>query len=431
MKRMICGLLFAALVLVAVGTATAQRDVVDKIAVVVGDRVILASELTAQVQLYAFQSGRQVNTEDELHELEDEVLQQMITEQLFLIEARQDTSITIRPDEIEQALDEHVSRIAGNFDSEQAFLDALAAEGLNVRELRKKYRTDVENQLLRQRFIQRKLYSVSVSRREVEGFYEKFKDSIPAQPEGVRLAHILKAFTPSPAVEDSVKNRISELRQMILDGADFATLAVQYSSMGTGANGGDLGYVSRDDVVPEFARAAFNLSVGDISGVIRTPFGYHVIKCEDKRGEQLKLRHLLLAVAPSSDDSAATIAMVDSLIGVARDGGDFAEMAKAYSDDNETRAKEGELGWYAIDQLPAEFADAVAGWKTSGEYRGPITSRFGLHILKLLEYQEEKQLDLDADYDRIKEMARQDKTGKLVDEWIVELKARTFVDNRL
>ncbi|MCK4632799.1 MAG: SurA N-terminal domain-containing protein, partial [candidate division Zixibacteria bacterium] len=232
MKRMICGPLFAVLVLVAVGTATAQRDVVDKIAVVVGDRVILSSELTAQVQLYAFQGGRQVNTEDELRELENEVLQQMITEQLFLIEARQDTSITIRPEEIEQALDEHITRIAGNFDSEQAFLDALAAEGLNVRELRKKYRTDVENQLLRQRFIQRKLYSVSVSRREVEGFYEKFKDSIPAQPEGVKLAHILKAFAPSPAVEDSIKNRALELRQMILDGADFATLAVQYSSMG-------------------------------------------------------------------------------------------------------------------------------------------------------------------------------------------------------
>ena len=417
--------------LLAVPTVRSERDVIDKIIVVVGDRVILASELASQIQLYAFQSGIQPKTEAEIQKLQEDILEQMINDQLFLLEAKQDTSVSVRPEEIEQALDEHVTRVAGNFDSQEAFIDALTAEGMTVRELKKKYRNDIENQLLRQRYIQRKLYSVSVSRHEVEEFYDQFRDSIPSQPEAAKLAHILIVYKPSQGVEDSVQALASSLRQKILDGADFAAIAAQHSSMGAGANGGDLGFVGRDDVVPEFARAAFNLSVGDISGVIRTQFGYHVIECEDKKGERLHLRHLLLAVEPSAADSQVTLQLSDSLLQAARSGNDFAEMAKTFSDDNDTRATGGELGWFAVSQLPAEFATEVIGWKNPGEYRGPVESRFGLHVLELLDYQEEKKFDLENDFDKIKELARQDKTGRMVDRWIEEIKAKTYIDYRL
>ncbi len=417
--------------LLVVQTVRSERDVVDKIIVVVGDRVILASELASQIQLYAFQSGIQPKTEAEIQKLQEDILEQMINDQLFLLEAKQDTSVSVRPEEIEQALDEHVTRVAGNFDSQEAFIDALTAEGMTVRELKKKYRNDIENQLLRQRYIQRKLYSVSVSRHEVEEFYDQFRDSIPSQPEAAKLAHILIVYKPSQGVEDSVQALASSLRQKILDGADFAAIAAQHSSMGAGANGGDLGFVGRDDVVPEFARAAFNLSVGDISGVIRTQFGYHVIECEDKKGERLHLRHLLLAVEPSAADSQVTLQLSDSLLQAARSGNDFAEMAKTFSDDNDTRATGGELGWFAVSQLPAEFATEVIGWKNPGEYRGPVESRFGLHVLELLDYQEEKKFDLENDFDKIKELARQDKTGRMVDRWIEEIKAKTYIDYRL
>ena len=175
MRRSGLVLLIALLGLLAGQTARTQRDVVDKIIVVVGDRVILASELASQIQLYAFQTGVQPKTEAEIEKLQSDILEQMINDQLFLLEAKQDTSISVRPEEIEQALDEHVGRVAANFDSQEAFIDALTAEGLTIRELKKKYRGDIENQLLRQRYIQRKLYSVSVSRHEVEEFYSQFR----------------------------------------------------------------------------------------------------------------------------------------------------------------------------------------------------------------------------------------------------------------
>lgn len=431
MKKITYLLLLAGLLGVIAPATYAQRETVDRIVAVVGDKVILASELANQMQLAALQSGRRPKTEKEMVQLQKDVLEGMIQDQLFLIEAKKDTSITVRPEEVDQALDEHVAKISGNFESEDAFLQALADEGLTLRDLKKKYREDVENQLLKQRLIQQKLYEVSISKHEVEEFYNKHKDSIPAQPEGVKLAHILITVKPSQAVEDSVQALAADLRKQAIDGADFATLSSRYSGLGAGANGGELGYVSRTDVVPEFSRAAFALQPGDISGVIRTQFGYHVIKCEGKKEDRLKLRHILLPVIPSAADTARAYHLADSLLTELRAGADFPEMAKAFSDDDETRASGGELGWFATNQLPAEFAEAVAGWKTPGEYRGPVVSRFGLHILKLMDYQASKQYTLQDDFDQIKELARQAKTDEVVNAWINKVRDKTFIEYRL
>ncbi|MDX9858514.1 MAG: peptidylprolyl isomerase [candidate division Zixibacteria bacterium] len=428
-RLLICAL--SAILTAPVAYAQEKRETIDRIIAVVGDEAILASELASQLQLYTLQTGEQPKTEREFERLRDDILDQMITDRLFLFEARKDTSITVRDEEVDQALDDHVARIAGNFATNDEFLSALAAEGLTVRDLRKKYRPDVRNQMLKQRFIQKKLYSVSVSKHEVESFYGQFKDSLPSQPEGVKLAHILLTVESSQPIEDSVRELATALRQQVLDGADLATLSTRYSSMGAGENGGDLGYVARDEVVPEFARAAFILNVGDVSGVIRTQFGYHVIQCEGRREDRLKLRHILLAVVPSATDTTRAYHLADSLLQEARAGADFGELAKAYSRDDETRAQGGELGWFATAQLPPEFSGAVSGWKTPGEYRGPVVTPFGLHLLKLLDYQEHRQYSLDDDFDKIKELARQDKTGRVVDEWIQQVKERTYIQYRL
>jgi peptidyl-prolyl cis-trans isomerase SurA len=409
----------------------AQRETVDKIVAVVGDQVILASELAGQIQFTALQSGRQPRSEREVEELRNEVLNQMISDQLFLVAARHDTTISVRDDDVEMALDERVATISKNFPTEQAFLDALAAEGITLRELRKRFKSEVKNQILKQRFIQKKLSSVSISRHEVEQFYNEFRDSIPVQPEAARLAHVLLGIQPSTEIEDSIKQRTTQLRQEILNGADFADMSREHSSLGAGADGGDLGWISREDVVDEFARAAFQLQVGDISGVVRSPFGYHVIKCEGKRDDKLKLRHLLLAVAPSVEDTGRVLQLADSLLQSLREGASFEETAKIFSADNETRAQGGELGWFALSNLPPEFALAVTGWKTPGEYRGPVTSQYGVHLFKLLEYQAEKEYTLEDDFDSLKELARQDKTGRLVDKWIEQIKAQTHIENRL
>ena len=414
-----------------IGSASAEREVIDRIAAIVGEEIILASELAGQMQMVSLQSGKTPRNTAEAEQLRDQTLDGMVSDRLFLISAKKDTSLHIRPEEVELALDEHVARMKENFTTDADFENALAAEGLSVRELRKRFKSDVENQLLKQRYIQKKLYGVSVSRHEVEEFFKKFKDSIPIQPEALKISHILLSFKASPKVEDSVKALAEELRSQVIEGADFASMSAQFSSFGAGANGGDLGFISRSDVVPEFARAAFNLSPGDISGVVKTQFGYHIIKCEDKDGEKLQLRHILLGVVPAGEDSAYTLKLSDSLINEIKNGGNFEELAKIFSDDNDSRPQGGELGWFAADKFPREFAEDLTGWKTPGEIKGPIMSQFGAHIVKLLDYQPAKEYSIEDSFDELKELARQDKTGRMVDEWVTDLKKTTFIEFHL
>ncbi|MCK4574582.1 MAG: peptidylprolyl isomerase, partial [candidate division Zixibacteria bacterium] len=94
-------------------------------------------------------------------------------------------------------------------------------------------------------------------------------------------------------------------------------------------------------------------------------------------------------------------------------------------------AKGGELGWFATQQLPPAFAEAAAGWDHPGEIKGPITTQYGIHILRLLDHQAEKSFTIDEDFDRIKELARQDKTGKMIDDWIEKLKEKTYIKTSL
>jgi peptidyl-prolyl cis-trans isomerase SurA len=408
-----------------------DSKVIDRIAAVVGDRVILASELAQQMQMFFVQSSQRPRNQAQLDSLTEMVLEQMIQDQLLLIAAKGDTSIVVRESDVEAALDEHIARIASQFETNDAFLAALGREGFTLREFKRRYRDEVENQILKQRLVQKKLYDVSVSRHEVEEFYRQFRDSIPVQPEAAKLAHILLKTKASPQIEDSVRARIEELRQRVLEGADFAAISSRHSGLGAAANGGDLGYVSRDDLIPELSRAAFQLNIGDISGVIRSPLGFHVLTCEGKRDGRIKLRHIVLPVAPSAADTARTLELADSLLVEAQSGADFRELAKAYSHDDDTRAQGGELGWFALQDLPKRFRDVVQGWRTPGEFRGPVVSEQGIHVLQLLDYRAESELTLSDSFDQIKEMARQEKTAELIDDWILELKKTTFLDVRL
>ena len=429
--RLILTVFVAAGLLGPLNVKADDRQPLDKIAAVVGPEVILASELAQQMQLVVLQTGKRPTNDEEMKKFRHDILDQMVSDQLLLQEAKKDTSIHVRPEEVESALEEQIQNVSSRFKTNDEFLDALTSEGMTLRDLQNKYRDELQDQLIKQRYVQKRLSMVSVSRHEVEDFYARFKDSIPAQPEAIKLAHILLKYTASKHVDDSVKEYITSVRQKLLNGADFAATSAQYSSPGVAPDSGELGFMSRDELVPEFARAAWALQDGDFSGVVRTQFGYHVIKCEARRGDRLKLRHILVLVNPSAKDSADVRRLADSLLTTLRTGADFAEVAKTWSADDESRTKGGELGWFALKQMPTDFAGAVAGWKTPNEYRGPVSSTNGLHILKLLEYQQEKRFTLPDDFDKLKELARQEKTGRLVEKWVAGIRAKSFVEYRL
>ncbi|UCD17860.1 MAG: peptidylprolyl isomerase [Candidatus Zixiibacteriota bacterium] len=421
---------FIALSIAALITVAPAMEPVERIVAIVGEQPILASELSLQMQLLALNQGIRPESEKELKELQEQVLDQMISEQLFLIEARQDTTIAVTDAEIEQALDERIVAISSQYPSEDRFLEELGREGMSFRAFRRRLRPEIENQLYKQKLIQQKLSKISISRQEVLEFYQKYEDSIPEQSETVRLAHILILIEPSQATRDSVQDLAESVRRNASSGADFATLAMTYSSGPTALAGGDLGIISETDVLPEFGRVAFNLEPGDISGVVITENGLHIIKCEEKQGAKGHFRQILFEVKPTTGDTLLAYAIIDSLVNEIEGGADFREIAKAFSSDDDSRKQGGELGWFPLEGLPPEFITAIDSIPAIGGIFGPVLSQYGLHIIKLLDHQESRAITLEEDFDRLKDMARQTKTGEYIEKWVDDIRQRTYVEIR-
>jgi len=399
----------------------------DRPAAVVGSKIILESELQAQVQLLALQNKIDISDPARRAQLRDDVLKQMIDDRLILSEAEKDTTISVEPDEIEQALVEHIESLRAQFPDNEAFEQELQREGLTLSELRRRFRHDTGNQLLKQKLISNKLGMVSVTNGEVKEFFARYADSLPELPASIKLAHLVIPITIDTNRILATRERLTQIRSEIEAGTDFAEAARLYSDDPTSEIGGELGWFGPGDLVIEFETAAKKLGPGQLSGVVRTPFGFHLIEVEEKSGDRFRARHILLRLIPEHADTVAALQFADSLLGEINAGADFCLLVRDFTGDNESRKNCGELGWYPVSQMFPEFQRALAGVETGG-YASPAVSEFGVHILRVLERKEGRQYSLDDDWDTIKQMARREKTNRVVSEWIAEIRQETYVE---
>jgi peptidyl-prolyl cis-trans isomerase SurA len=405
----------------------AQSETVERIIAIVGDRIILSSELTNQVQMYMLQMGDKKNVDVE--QLSGEILNQMINDELILSAAREDTTITASPDEIRFELDNHIASLATRFPSEEVFLQQLAREGLTKRTLEKRLRPDIRDQILKRKIIDYKLSQLTLSKQEIEAFYESRKDSLPEMPAKIRLSHILFKFKPSPETDTALAKLAEQAREYAVQGLEFSDIADKFVAEGNQAVGGRIGFVKKSEVVPEFGRAAFNLQPGNISGPVRTEFGWHVIKSHNRLADSVDVSHILFTATPTQADSARTLALADSVYQELKAGANFKEMAKLHSEDDATRATGGEMKEMTLDELRAEFF-APLDTIEEGEITPPVYSQLGYHILKLQERMPSRPLNVKDDLDIIRNFASQDKTAILVENWVEELKKQIYVDVR-
>jgi len=404
--------------------SAAQGEVVERIAAVVGDRVILMSELATQVQMIMIQSGQDAGLDPQ--KLAEDILQEMVNDELILSAARNDTTITVSNAEVKAAFDERLAALVARFPSEDAFLEQLRLEGWTKRSYEKRMMAQLKDQLMKQKIIGQKLSNVTVSRQEVEDFFATYADSLPDMSAQVRLAHILVEFKVSPQTDDSLRVLAETARRMAVDGEDFVAIAGKF---GGDVVGGRIGYVKKEELVPEFARAAFSLQPGSISGPVKSQYGWHIIKSHQRMGDSVDVSQILFPETPSAADSARVKFIADSLYMELLGGADFKEMAKLNSDDDATRATGGEMEIMNIEQLRPEFLEALDGIKI-GDITPPVQSALGYHILKLLDRTESRPLTMDKDYDIIRNMAKQEKTGRMVEKWVNDLKKKIYVDIR-
>ena len=186
-----------------------------------------------------------------------------------------------------------------------------------------------------QKLQQKNFGNIDVSRREVEEFFNKFKDSLGVIPEKVGIAHIFR----NPKTTGAAKAKAKAFAEKILDslrhGADFAEMARKYSEdPGSAAHGGDLGFVKKGVFYPEFEAAAFALKPGQISDVVESPVGFHIIQLIEKRGESIHTRHILIKIKSDEDADLKTIELLSNIRdSVIKGHGTFSEYAKKYSED--------------------------------------------------------------------------------------------------
>ncbi|MBK7091869.1 MAG: peptidylprolyl isomerase [bacterium] len=401
----------------------------DKIVAVVGDRVVLASELQFQLEMYETQAADQLKTPEQKAHFKEELLRQMINDRLILIKAKEDTSIVVDDKQVDQALEERMTDLRSRFRSTQEFENQLAVEGYTMRDLRNKLRVDIHDQLVKDRLVQKLLSKVSVTRDEVEKFYSTYRDSLPPHPNSIKLAHLLLKLTASSQISDSLKLMAESLRERISQGESFEALAEQFSEDPSAEGGGDIGTFRKGDLVPEYEKAALALNPGEVSPVVHTAFGYHIIKLVGKADESFHTKHILLLEKSSNSDSTRVYSEAEALVTRAKSGEDWATLVKDYSTDDRTRANFGELGWYALAELPDEFKGGLVGLEIGGISK-PVWSEEGLHIIKLLDRKDERAVSLADDYDMLKEYARRQKSSEVIAQIVDEMKERVYIDLR-
>ena len=415
------------LVFITVPLYLGAEQLYDRIIAVVDDQVILQSELREVLGLELLRRGIEPDQKEMVEQLKKELLEAMINDRVLLIKAKRD-SIVIKDREINDALNEELERIKGQFSSPQEYERQLKREGLTERELRKRYREEIKNYLLKQKVMASLAQGITVSRREVVDFFRANADSLPRQPEMVNISHIL--LKPSVDREQAYQ-RIQQLLERIRSGEDFDMLAQEYSEdPGSAGEGGDLGWFTRGTMLPEFEEVAFSLEPGQISDVVETDLGYHIIKVEEKDGDKVRARHILIRTAPSEDDIKAVVNRLAELRRKVVDGEDFADLARMYSQDTQTAAEGGLLGWIALDQLPPAFKTAIDRLSV-GKTSQPFRSWLGFHIVRLNERKSERPLSLEQDYQLLENMVRQEKLKEAFNRLIASEKQKIYVDVRL
>jgi peptidyl-prolyl cis-trans isomerase SurA len=394
---------------------------------VVDKEIITESELNERVSFLAMQNHIDPNQKGLLAQ----VLDGLISEKLVLAQALID-SVEVTDDEITRALDQQIANFVRQVGSEQRVEQMY---GKSISRIKREYRTEIKNQLLVQKVRQQREASFSVTRREVEDFFISFKDSLPQVPEEFELSHIYIVPKPDTAVEAKTRQLMQSVLDSIHAGGDFADFAKRYSTdPGSAASGGDLGWEKRGVFVREFEETVFGLKEGDISGIVKTQFGFHIIQLISRRGESVHARHILMKIdkGPASDSAA-----VDTLRAFRErvlKGESFAELASKYSEDEDTKSVGGDLGSLTADQLQPDFAGQIKDIK-AGEISEPqrtvVGASYGFHIIWMRKRTPPHAINIQDDYKRIEQLALYMKRNKLNAEWLDELKKTIYVDIRL
>lgn len=401
-----------------------SQQTIDRIAAIVDDEIILMSEVNFQANLLA--SQRKLDPNDP--SIKKHVLKLLMDEKLLLAQAIID-SVVVTEDEVTRQLDYQLETFVKQYGSREKVEQIY---GMSYEKIKRELRDDIKKNVLVQKMQEKKFGFFESTRREVEEFFSEYKDSLGVIPEKVKISHIFRNPNTSPNLKALYYSKAALLLDSIKKGADFSKLAKDNSDdPGSAIQGGDLGFVKRGVFYPEFEAAAFALKEGELSGVVESPVGFHIIQLLERRGESINTRHILIKIKADDEADLSTIEFLSDLRdSVVRKMGLFYNYAQKYSDDKETAVFGGSLGTLYLGQLDKNLLDAVGKLK-EGEISYPkridyTADTYGYHIVYLEKRIAQHKPDIEIDYADLKKLSEEYKKQRLYSEWIEELKSKIF-----
>jgi peptidyl-prolyl cis-trans isomerase SurA len=434
-------LLFATLAVAALGfrptTAPAQlpsSDVVDRLVAVVGDSVVVLTQVQEEIQRMAL-GGAPVPeaTDPEYEALFRQVLDQYVDRLLVLQAAAADSLLVIDNAAIETTVSERLQQLAADFGGQAMLQQALAAEALTLVEYREILKTEARTERMQQMFFQRRIADAPpavVSEDELLQRFQQARGELQQRPKLITFRQVVVVPESSESSMMAAKAKVDSLLVRVRAGEDFAELARLYSDdPGTAALGGDLGWFRPGRMVREFEEAAFALLDGEISDVVETEFGYHIIKIERSRRGERQGRHILIIPEKTPEDIDVARELLAGLMARARDGESMSELAAEYGDP----AAEDSLT-FAFDQI-SDMPPAYTILRTTpaGDIRGPIEYEIGTNevriaFVKVIEVREAGSYTFEDLRSQIADQLQQEKQ---IEQMLDELRAGTYIDIRM
>ncbi len=366
------------------------------------------------------------------------IYEALMEQKLILHQARLD-SVKVTGSQVQQELDRRIRYFVQQVGSEEKLEEFY---GMSIEQIKSNFYDMIQDQMLTQRMRQHITTDVSVTPSDVREYYRNLhEDSIPLVPSKVRVAHIVKRPPMSQEARDKAKEELEEYREAIVKGEKrFSVVATLYSDdPGSAKEGGSLGMIGRGEMVPEFESTIFSLDEGEVSEVFETQFGYHIAQLEERLGEKLKVRHILIKPEVSSESLMGAKDQLDSIRkAIKNDTLDFAEAARLYSDDDDTRNNGGVMAnprsgssWFEMEEVNPELFFTIDKMN-EGEISKPVVMNDqdkgkSYRLIKLLERTRPHKANLQDDYDLLKKKARQAKEDQALDRWFREKISETYV----
>lgn len=437
-KEFYCLLLFMFLMSFSFNQLKAQDSipdqgvVIDQIVAVIGGNVILQSDIESQYEQYLAQQGNKGNSAT----VKCGLLENMLFQKLLLNQAELD-SVTVSDGQVESELDRRLRYYISMMGSKEKFEEFYKK---SVVEFKEEMREDVRELMMVDNVQQTLTKDVKITPSEVRSFYKALpEDSIPLINSEVKMAQLVKLPPVNREEIERVKNKLQEIRYRVINGESFATLAILYSEdPGSAKQGGELGLFGRGEMFPEFEAAAFTLKKDDVSEIVKTDAGYHILQLIERRGEYVNVRHILVRPKVSPIDLAKAKVELDSISKMIKNKTyTFDEAVKKFSDD--PSKNNGGLiinpmtgsPLFESDQLdPKVFF--VIDKLDKGEISQPVQfqtddGKDAYRILYLMERSEPHQANLVLDYDRIQDWALEQKKKKALNDWIQEKMDNTYI----